>query len=68
MLMTAVVLQTALGVLLPGDSYVRIAIRLFSTLPVALAVFRWTFPADERRIARERIRVLASGIESLAAR
>ncbi len=40
--------QMALGVLLDSDSYTTIAFRLLSTMPVALAVVHWTFPADER--------------------
>ncbi len=56
MLIATVSSLTALSALLDSDSYTTIAILLVSTLPVALAVIHWTFPADERQIVWERIR------------
>lgn len=68
MLIATVSLLMALGVLLDSDSYATIAVRLVSSLPIALIVIHWTFPADERDMMWEPIRAIAVKLESLTSR
>jgi O-antigen/teichoic acid export membrane protein len=52
--------QWALGLVVGATSYLHLAARVVLTMPVALGIFRMTFPADERHWVENELRRLVS--------